>query len=76
MENIIKQYLPEISRRAKVIRELRGLTQTDVAEAVGVSHALVSQFEHGKIASFWLLVYYVAFLGLDLGGLGGLGYGY
>ena len=67
--NNIKQYQSEVSRRARIIRQLRGLSQVDVAHATGVTHALVSQFETGKIASYWLLVYYVAFLGLDLGGI-------
>ena len=69
MDNSLKIYLPEISRRAKVCRELEGLTQTDVAEAAGVSHALVSQFENGKIASFWLLVFYIVYLGLYISDL-------
>ena len=67
MKNTITHYvLPEIARRAKTARQLSGLTQEDVAAAVGVTHAAVSLFESGKIASFWLLTYYVAFLHLDL----------
>ena len=62
----IEQYLPEIARRAKHARQLSGLAQEDVAAAVGVTHAAVSLFESGKIASFCLLTYYVAFLHLDL----------
>lgn len=66
MNNNITQYVPEIARRAKTARQISGLTQEDVAAAVGVTHAAVSQFENGKAASFWLLTYYVAFLHLDL----------
>lgn len=66
LRNNIEQYMPEIARRAKTARQLSGLTQEDVAAAVGVTHAAVSQFESGRIASFWLLTYYVAFLHLDL----------
>lgn len=65
-KNNIEQYLPEIARRAKTARQLSGLTQEDVAAAVGVTHAAVSNFETGKAASFWLLAYYVSFLDLDL----------
>lgn len=68
--NKLEKYLPEIGRRCRNIRKMMELTQEDIAAAVGVTHAAVSQFENGKAASFWLLVYYVSALHVGLKDLG------
>ena len=49
-------------------RRLLGLAQRDIAAAMGVSIARVSQIEHGEVTSFEVIARYVEALGgrLDL----------
>ncbi|MFJ9564679.1 helix-turn-helix domain-containing protein [Streptomyces fuscichromogenes] len=39
----------DVKRRMREIREEQGLTQSQVAESVGISQARVSQIERGEI---------------------------
>jgi transcriptional regulator with XRE-family HTH domain len=54
-------------RLAHVRRQL-GFTQRDIAAALGVSMARISQIEHGEVMSFQVIARYVEALGgrLDL----------
>lgn len=49
-------------------RKQLGLAQRDIAEAMGVSVARISQIEHGEVTSFEVIARYVESLGgrLDL----------
>ena len=44
-------FLEAVGRRIALVRERRGLTQAQLAHAIGVSKATVAHYEHGR-ASF------------------------
>jgi DNA-binding XRE family transcriptional regulator len=48
------------------VRKSRGLTQRDVAEAMGVSVARVSQIERGEVSSVEVLGRYAGAVGVQL----------
>lgn len=64
-----KNYQKAIAEVCKNTRVRSGLSQSDVANATGYTQPQISRFESGKMASFYLLIYYLISFDLDLRGL-------
>ena len=45
----MKSLLPEIGKAIRILREKRGLSQTDVREKTGLEASYISRIETGKI---------------------------
>ena len=58
--------LDAIGYAARERRKALGLSQEDVAKALGVNRTLVTLFEKGQVASFWLLFYYIRYMCLNI----------
>lgn len=58
--------LDAIGESARKTRKFWGLSQEAIATVLGVNRTLVTLFEKGRVASFWLLYFYVRHLNMDL----------
>lgn len=62
----LKKYQKRIGQLCKESRVKMLLTQEDVAKITGYTRPQISKFESGSLASYFLLIYYVAFLGTKI----------
>ena len=58
--------LQAVGHAARERRKALGLSQEDVAKILGVNRTLVTLFERGHVASFWLLYFYIRDMCLNI----------
>ena len=64
--NPLGGYPVRVGLICREVREREKLTMDHVARATGINQSMISRFERGEKNSYWLLLYYVLFLGADL----------
>lgn len=65
--NPLASYPVRVGLLCREERQRQKLTTEHIAKATGIDKSMVSRFERGEKHSYWLLLYYVLFLGVDLG---------
>lgn len=64
--NPLERYAKIVGQICRDARQRQKLPLSHVSKAVGIDTSMISRFERGECQSFWLLFYYVVFLGANI----------
>ena len=64
--NPLASYPVRVGLLCREKRQQEKLSMEHIAKATGINQSMISRFERGEKNSYWLLLYYVLFLGVDL----------